>query len=76
MNADRRRAINKLSSQLDEIKGEIESLRDEEQDYIDNMPESFRQGEKGDLADQAISNLDEAVSSVESAIDSLNSAQD
>lgn len=44
---------------------DLANPRDEEQDYYDNMPENFQQGEKGDNAQNAIDNLDNAISALE-----------
>jgi uncharacterized protein YukE len=74
MNKARREAIEKVAEQLSDLKDAIEALRDEEQDYFDNMPESFQGGEKGEAAESAISELDDAASSVEAAFDSLMNA--
>ena len=67
MNKDRRKAIAKITDQLDELRGmmdnirqAIEDIKDEEQEYHDNMPEAFQQGEKGDAAQTAIDALDNA----------------
>ena len=38
MNAARRKELNKLIDQLDEIKSQIEELQQEEQDAYDNLP--------------------------------------
>lgn len=56
-----------ISGSLDDIISNIESLRDEEQDYYDSMPESFQNGEKGDTAQNAISEMESAISEVEEA---------
>lgn len=74
MNKARREAITKLADQLDAIRGEIEALRDEEQEYFNNMPESLQGGDKGQDAEQAVASLDDAINEIESALDSLNSA--
>ena len=71
MNNTRRTAIAKLNSQLEDIKSQVESLLSDEQDAYDNMPESFQDGERGELAQSAISNLEDAVSSLEDAFNSL-----
>ena len=60
MNKDRRAAI--------------ETLKDKEQDYYDNMPESFQGGEKGERASEVVSVMEDAVSSLDDAISSLESA--
>lgn len=50
MNKQRRQQPNELAEKIRALKDEVETLRDEEQDYYDNMPESFQGGEKGDKA--------------------------
>jgi hypothetical protein len=47
MNAQRRKTLSDLYSQLEQIKSEIEECRDEEQEYLYNMPESFQSSDKG-----------------------------
>lgn len=39
---------------------ELESLRDELQDWYDNLPESFQSGDKGDQLQEAVSQLESA----------------
>ena len=79
MNAQRRKQINDLIEQAsvlagkaNDLVGEIETLRDEEQDYFDNMPESLQGGEKGDKAQTAIDALDNAVSSMQEVESNLS----
>lgn len=47
------------------LKAELETARDEEQDYYDNMPESFQNGDKGSQASDAISSLEQALEALE-----------
>lgn len=74
MNNTRRKAINELIEQLEEIQSRIEEIKDEEEEYYNNMPESLQDGEKGDRAQSAIDNLDDATNSIGEVIDSLTSA--
>lgn len=74
MNKQRRKDIEVLSSKLEDLKSEIENLQEEETGYLDNMPESFQGGEKGDKAQEAIDNLENAASSLQDVIDYLTSA--
>ena len=67
MNAERRKAIAAIIANLEELQGmrdnikeQIEALRDEEQEYFDNMPESFQGGDKGERATAAIDAMQEA----------------
>jgi hypothetical protein len=54
-----------LGHTLDDVVGSIESVRDDEQAYLDDMPESFQSGEKGECAQAAIDALEEAISTIE-----------
>ena len=60
--------IAELLSLAEEIKTDVEAIRDEEQDYRDNMPESFADGEKGEKADTAIEALEQVIEDLESLI--------
>lgn len=72
MNKDRRERIRKLIAELENINSEISDILSEEQDAFDNMPESLQEGERGDKAQEAISNLEAA--SLDDVISSLESA--
>jgi uncharacterized coiled-coil DUF342 family protein len=72
MNKDRRKTIASITEQLaelealrDSIKEAIEEVRDEEQEYFDNMPEGFQMADRGQAAEGAISNLENAISQLE-----------
>lgn len=62
-------AIVELNDKLAEIRenliSQLEEVRDEEQEYYDNMSEGIQSGEKGDLAQEAINNLEAAISFLE-----------
>jgi hypothetical protein len=74
MNKDRRKALSAIEAILAEAREQIEAIRDEEQDYYDNMPESFQDGEKGQAAEAAVSAMEDAISSIEEAEQSLTDA--
>jgi len=65
VNKQRRKEIARAAAMIEEAKSILETCRDEEQDYYDNMPESFQNGEKGSVAQEAIDALEEAVSQLE-----------
>ena len=65
MNKHRRREIERALSLVAEAKAILETCRDGEQDYFDNMPESFQSGEKGEAAEAAVALMDEAVSALD-----------
>lgn len=88
MNKERRKRISAIDTaaikaKAEELKGliesareEYESIRDEEQDYYDNMADNFQQSEKGEAAQEAIDNLDTIINALEStdALDEIVSS--
>lgn len=53
---------------LDDAKVQIETIRDEETEKYDNMPEGLQSSERGDTMQEGISALDNAIQSLEDAI--------
>lgn len=74
MNNTRRKKLRELIEKTEGIKQEIEELRTEEEEYYNNMPEAFQDGEKGDRAQTAIEYLDEAMTAAGDMIENLTSA--
>lgn len=81
MNQNRRKALSEAmqvlevcKTSLDDAKALIETARDEEQEFFDNMPESFQQADKGQAAEAAVESLDNAISSIEEAVDHIEGA--
>ncbi len=71
MNKARRKQIDELAQRMQELLSDIEAVKDEEQDYFDNMPENMLSGEKASASEEALSTLEDAVSNAESALESL-----
>lgn len=72
MNNQRRKAIAAIESEiaslsetLDNLRERIESIRAEEQEAYDNLPESLQCAEKGERMQSAIDALDNAASELE-----------
>lgn len=74
MNNIRRKQLRHISEKLSELLSELEVLRDEEQEYYDNMPESLTESERGQKSYEAISNLDDAYGSLEESLSSIDNA--
>ena len=74
MNNNRRARIQALINKLEDIKEDIDSIKEEEQEYYDNMPESIQAGERGDKAQEAIDNLDYAYSQIDEVREYLEEA--
>lgn len=76
MNKERRKQIAKVIDELQGLSVTIESIRDDEQDYFDNMPEGIQSSEKGERAEAATYALDMAYEAIEEAIGQLEEAQE
>lgn len=44
MNKQRRKEIEEITAQMQDLRERLESVMDEEQDSYDNLPESFQNG--------------------------------
>lgn len=74
MNSSRRKEIRDVITKLKDIAGEIESIKDEEEEAFDSLPESFQYGENGEKMQEAINNLEYAFDSIDDIVDYLNEA--
>lgn len=76
MNKNRRKA---LRGELDALRAHydnIDAMRDEEQDYLDNMPENLAYSERATYAEECIDGLDSALSNLSDAIGDLEGVVD
>lgn len=87
MNNNRRKAIaelwNRIETIIDTSKADLESIKDElialkedEQEYLDNMPESLRDGERAEIAEAAIENLESAEQSLDASLSELETLKE
>jgi NADPH-dependent glutamate synthase beta subunit-like oxidoreductase len=74
MNDQRRKGLSMLAAKIQDVYDAVETLRDDEQEYLDNMPEGIREGDKGDKSQEAIDYLDSAVDALSAAIADIESA--
>lgn len=72
MNNNRRKEIRNIIEQLESIRAQIENIRDDEQDCIDNMPENLQGSERCETAEAAVENLDLAIEPFEELINNLS----
>jgi exonuclease VII small subunit len=86
MNKTRRAALNALQdrltankaafeatiAELREIKDDLETIRDEEQDSFDNLPEGLQAGEKGQDMEAAISSIEDAMNTLDNLPDAID----
>lgn len=74
MNNTRRKALRELIDRIEGAKMEIEEIKTEEEEYYNNMPEAFQDGEKGDRAQTVIEYLDEAMTAADNVVENLTEA--
>lgn len=74
MNKVRRKALAELVKDIEGIQERLDELTQEEQDYLDNIPENLQGSERYSVAEDAVSCLEEAVSALDEALDNINSA--
>ena len=74
MNKIRRKNLQSIIDQLEELKGSLEDLQAEEEEYRDNIPENMQESVRYEMADEACDNLSEAVDNLEEVISSIEAA--
>jgi hypothetical protein len=71
MNKVRRAALREIIDKIADAKDALEILKDEEEEYRDNIPENLQGSERYQTADEACDALYEAVSQLEEAGDNI-----
>ena len=71
MNKIRYAEIKRLQGDLDDIQSVCEAWRDEEQGYLDNMPENLWCGEHATEAENTVSGLDSVIDYLDYVCNSL-----
>lgn len=72
MNKARRKAIEKACAKLSDARDDIQAILDEEQEALDNTPESLQGTERYEESEEAIYALECAAETVGEAIDTLS----
>ena len=76
MNNERRQKIKKVIESLQKHQQNIESIMEEENDFLDNAPENLAESERYEKSQNAIDYLTDAIDNIDEAIGSLEEAQD
>ena len=75
MNKQRRTTLNQINDLIASVYEDLESCKDQEEEYRDNMPENLQGSERYEAADAAVDNMSSAVDALDEAISSIESAQ-
>lgn len=76
MNAKRRKSLKEISEQFSKLKDQLENLREEEEEYSENMPENLWGSERYEKSQEHINDMAEAEDSLDSAINLIESIVD
>lgn len=71
MNKTQRKNIERLFDRLSEINEELEYIKNEEEEKMDNLPENLQNSVKYEEFEAAVKALDDALSSITEACDKL-----
>lgn len=74
MNQEQRKALNILLSKIEEIKEEITSFQEQEEEKYNNLSEGLQATENGQKLETIAEHLSDAVSNLETAIDDITNA--
>ena len=72
MNKKRRETVKNIVSSLEKTSDLIQSVLDEEQDCISNIPDNLQGSERVETMEEIVSKLDEAYNDICSVIDTLS----
>lgn len=74
MNNKRRIALGGIIYDLETVTEKLTNIGEEEQECVDNLPESLQYSDKADKMQEAIANIDEAITSINDASDNIKEA--
>lgn len=74
MNAERRKALAEIQDRISDICSDLEAIKDEEDEYMENIPENMQSGERYEKAEEAVNALESALDSLEEARDYIDTA--
>lgn len=73
MNKQRRKKLDSIHRRIVELSEEIQAVTQDEQDSLDNMPESLQEGERGQRMQDIVSDLESASDNLQEAAEILES---
>lgn len=71
MNKQRRLSLQTVIDKLEELKFEVSSICDQEQEAYDNMPESLQESERGSSIYDNVCNLEDQLINFDDIIENL-----
>lgn len=71
MNKARRERIKNIAEKLQEVLCDIEDVQNEEQEYLDSLPDNLQNSQRAEAATSIISTLEDIFVNLEAAITDL-----
>lgn len=71
MNNNRRAELRVIIKKMESLKGELERVESDEQEYFDGMPENLQGSMNGMNSEEALDKIAEAIVCVEDAIEAI-----
>lgn len=66
--------IYKVQSMIDDIKNDLECIKDEEDDYRDNIPENLQESDRYYSSEEASENLEDAIDELDTILGEIEDA--
>ena len=76
MNNKRRTSLEKALSFLNQASEIVESVKDDEEGALDNIPENLQSSDRYERMEEVISSLEDAAENIDSAISGIESASE
>lgn len=75
MNNNRRKELDKLSEKIEELKYQIDLIREDEEAYMDAIPENLQGSQRYETAEEAVDALNSAVDSFDEILEYIETAR-
>ena len=75
MNNSRRKELDKLCEQIEDIKFRLDRIREDEATYMDNIPENLQGSERYETAEEAVDALESAVDEFDEILEYIETAR-
>lgn len=72
MNKQRRKELTRIYNAIESLKDDLENIMCEEQESLDNMPESLQYSERGEQMTEYIKSMDNTLDCLNDALDYID----
>jgi ABC-type transporter Mla subunit MlaD len=76
MNKQRRKQLDAIIAKIQELSSDLECIMDEEQEYLESIPENLQSSERYEKAETACDSLQCALDSLEECVENIETAQE